>query len=964
MKYYAHYGHKDFILCPGHKGGAIKKFFLDYNEALSNDFVLSHGGQNVQLLNTDFSNWTITFSDTGSKSLIGERSHHTNNRQQNAAILIGYYDKEYDMIWIGTVDGPRKLFLNNWAEQYYVYPNLRDYGIKRFSFFNNNEFLLESENKFLRVNKDGKIQMEMPRYNITYGNWSRVNNNVVQIDYVSGNYLQKRFVPDSILSRQTNFKMCLPLSDAERIYLGNDFVYYNVSKNIVNVIPGEQLPSGDFNFSWSFKLNTDSVMLLSINKAYIYSIYRNKIYTHKIFPFNIYSNVFINDTVWILSDHDFVRYTLKNDNIKHYALSNISFYISQIDADKHHNLWISDFQNICYFDVKKEVSQLYKVGDMLKTYSLSFDQDKDRFLLSGENNVLICNPDSFIHSLKSTKLHFTRLFVNNIDYSPVNFKNLQKDIFYLQNIILKPDQSTFSIEYSALKYTFPESVISEYMLEGVDASWCKVKDGSNLATYKKIRNGSYVFRLRKESNPGSEIQLHITVLPFWWQTWWFRIGVSFILIICFVFIYSYRTRQIRKQNIKLEKTVKDRTKEIEEKNKKLEEQSIEIKGQAEILLQVNQDLNEQKEEIQSINEELRAQSEELYTTNEELKKLNATKDKFFSIIAHDLKNPFHAISGSAEFMEMEYLSMDDATRMEFIKVIKNSSKNASTLLENLLQWARSQTNSISYNPEYFDINIIAYETMQLLRTNADNKKIHLKNNVKSNAFVFADRNMITTVLRNLINNAIKFTPAEGTISVFTNLVADIMELIVSDTGVGMDETTKNKLFRIDQHVTNQGTSGEAGTGLGLIICKEFIDKNNGAIRVESEIGKGSGFIISLPAAHSVEIKTEKITEQVIMKEKMISIPEKEINLSPKDKNSPLLLIVEDNEEIRRNIINSIDKHFNISEAVNGKEGLDKAFSDMPDLIISDWMMPEMEGIELCATLKKDERTSHIPDHSF
>jgi signal transduction histidine kinase/DNA-binding response OmpR family regulator/streptogramin lyase len=876
------------------------------------------------------------------------------NSPLNAPVFAGYYDKSDEILWVGTEDGPRKVFLKNWAEQYYVYPKLRDYLIKSVSFYNHDEFLLQSNKKFLRMKPDGKIIKEIPSFETNYNDWAIVNKKTAKLDIMTGKYSEKEFIPDSILSRQTKISSLKEISATERLLWGSEgFVYYDMVKKAVNVIPSKQLPPAGFNLNNPLKLNADSIMFFGPDKVFIYSINKNKIYTHKHFPFFINTFAYINDTVWIISDNDLVRYTPKNNQIKNYPVSNLTFNISHINVDKHHNLWILDYQNISYFDVKKEVFQLFKIGNIINFHSLSFDFENNRLLLGGYDNILICNPDSFIHSIKASSLHFTRFFVNNTEYCPANYKKLHTDIFYLNKINLKPYQSSFSIEFSALEYIFPESIIYEYMLEGIDAAWYKVKDGSNLATYKKIPNGSYVFRLRKESDPGSEIQLQITVLPYWWQTWWFKIILALFVAFAIFGFYLIRTRQIRIKNIQLEKLVKERTKTIEE-------QKEEIKGQADILLQVNQELNEQKDEVQSINEELRSQSEELYITNEELQKLNATKDKFFSIIAHDLKNPFHAISGSAEYMETQSLSMDDATRNEFIKVIKNSSKNASNLLENLLQWARSQTNSISYNPENFDLFYIADENIQLLKTNADNKRIRLINDVGINSFAFADRNMISTVLRNLINNAIKFTPAEGTITVSTQNNSDLLELIVSDTGVGMDEITRNKLFRIDQHVTSQGTSGEAGTGLGLIICKEFIDKNNGVIRVESEIGKGSRFIISLPASDYAEIKKDKFSETVVIKEQKISVPVKEINLSPKDKYSPWVLIVEDNDDIRKNLKNSIDKYYNIAEAVNGREGLNKAFADMPELIISDWMMPEMEGIELCAMLKKDERTSHIP----
>jgi DNA-binding response OmpR family regulator len=210
-----------------------------------------------------------------------------------------------------------------------------------------------------------------------------------------------------------------------------------------------------------------------------------------------------------------------------------------------------------------------------------------------------------------------------------------------------------------------------------------------------------------------------------------------------------------------------------------------------------------------------------------------------------------------------------------------------------------------------------------------------------------------------MNNAIKFTEAGGSVKISSIRKEQIVSIIVSDTGVGMTESTRNKLFRIDQHITEKGTSGESGTGLGLIICKEFVDKHNGKVFAESEIGKGSRFIISIPNQ-----------SDVIIPEPIPSLPKQEDVLSEiipaikKDKEGILtnktILIVEDNNNIRINIKNIFQGVCDVLENDNGKDGYDTAIDEIPDLIISDVLMPLMDGFEMCEKLKTDERTSHIP----
>lgn len=238
--------------------------------------------------------------------------------------------------------------------------------------------------------------------------------------------------------------------------------------------------------------------------------------------------------------------------------------------------------------------------------------------------------------------------------------------------------------------------------------------------------------------------------------------------------------------------------------------------------------------------------EQIAIQNDKLKTLNATKDKFFSIIAHDLKNPFHSIMGFSELLFRNYNSIEDDKKVEFIKLIHESSTSAYGLLENLLNWARTQTNKISFEPSMFDLRAMLDEIYQMHSVNAKNKGINLVlPEGQEDMKVFADYNMINTILRNLSSNALKFTEAGGEIRISLKQENDRVKLSVSDTGLGMSQEVMDKLFRIDEFHTQKGTSGETGTGLGLIICQEFAIRHNSKIEVESELGKGSRFSFSL-----------------------------------------------------------------------------------------------------------------------
>lgn len=230
---------------------------------------------------------------------------------------------------------------------------------------------------------------------------------------------------------------------------------------------------------------------------------------------------------------------------------------------------------------------------------------------------------------------------------------------------------------------------------------------------------------------------------------------------------------------------------------------------------------------------------------QKLLELNNTKDRLFSIIAHDLKNPFSSIMGILDVLIDEYNDLDDKTRMEYLLILNKSSKNLFKLLTNLLEWSTSQSSSIKFEPINISLKEIIFDELAVLKEQADVKNILVKVNSVSNPVVRVDRNMISTVFRNLISNAIKFTKEGGEINI--NIEESEKKIIVSikDNGVGIPEEIIKRLFCINEKVSTIGTNKEIGTGLGLILCKEFIDKHNGLISVISKEGEGSVFKITL-----------------------------------------------------------------------------------------------------------------------
>ena len=266
-----------------------------------------------------------------------------------------------------------------------------------------------------------------------------------------------------------------------------------------------------------------------------------------------------------------------------------------------------------------------------------------------------------------------------------------------------------------------------------------------------------------------------------------------------------------------------------------------------------------KEAIKSFLQErkIRKQNEELIKLNasledkveqrtKELSIANASKDKFFSIIAHDLKSPFNALFGLTDFLIGSWDEIDEATKLELITDLQHSSKVTYNLLQNLLEWSRSQTGNIKIEAIEFDAAKIIAENVDILDGQAENKQIKVENGVQEETLCYADVNMISTVFRNIISNALKFTHKKGKIEIGVAKTPSHNEFFVKDNGIGMDEDTLSKLFKITEKVKRNGTADEEGTGLGLILCKEFIEKNEGSIRVESTVNEGTSFYITVP----------------------------------------------------------------------------------------------------------------------
>ncbi len=289
---------------------------------------------------------------------------------------------------------------------------------------------------------------------------------------------------------------------------------------------------------------------------------------------------------------------------------------------------------------------------------------------------------------------------------------------------------------------------------------------------------------------------------------------------------------------------KNRVHDFEASFKNYYKKKIFVILNARTILNKNNEIVSIEGSLFDITERVQAQ-EKIKEYNLELEKLNKSKDKFFSIVAHDLMSPFTSLLGYSEILHNESEDLSKEEVKEFSGDIHSVAAKAHNLLENLLSWSSIQTNRTSFYPHKFALYSVVEDVLLLSKGNADQKGIALNNNIPKEFEIVADINMLNTVFRNLVANSVKFTKSGGNISIGISENESFVEFYVEDTGIGISDDDKEKLFKIDVHHSEIGTNSEKGTGLGLILCAEFVEKHLGTISVESELGKGSKFIFTI-----------------------------------------------------------------------------------------------------------------------
>lgn len=469
------------------------------------------------------------------------------------------------------------------------------------------------------------------------------------------------------------------------------------------------------------------------------------------------------------------------------------------------HLWISTNEGISKYDTVNNHFTNYDARDGLQANEFNsgaYFRDHDGIMyFGGINGLNYFNPSEIKENPIIPEIIFTSLSINNQNV------RLEEPIWKTKTLNLLHTENNFSLEFAALNFYKPTNNQYAYKFGNQD-DWIELGN-KNRIDFINVKPGNYELIIIASNNDdkwnmeGASIQ--IVISPPFHETLWFYLLLGLTGFLLMLLYFYLRIGSIRKQKNTLKKEVELRTKELH----------LEIA---------------EREKIQ-----------------QKLAESNSTKDKFFSIIAHDLRSPFNALLGFMELLTADYESFTESEKKQAIKSMRNSTEKLYNLLENLLTWSRSQRGIIEMKPEKFSLKEAVEETLSLLQETANRKSIKFDYLADiDEVYAYADRNMLLTVVRNIVSNAIKYSKPNDIITIKIQDGVRSGELEIRDNGIGMSEQDKAKLFRIEEQFTRKGTANESGTGLGLIICKEFIEKNKGQILVRSELGKGTSFLIKIP----------------------------------------------------------------------------------------------------------------------
>lgn len=637
--------------------------------------------------------------------------------------------------------------------------------------------------------------------------------------------------------------------------------------------------------------------------------------------------------------------------------------IASVTEDQSNNVWIATSKGLSRYDKLNDRIFNYQTEDGLTVreyLSESFALLVNGSLIfGGAHGIDIIDPDMIVENNQAPKVYFTKLTVSNQELMPDDSNRiLQADIAFQKSIRLRYFENTFGLEFIAPNFIYPGRISYATVLEGFDNQW-NYLGNQHKVSYTNIDPGHYRLRVFASNEDGVWNQegtaVEIIIVPPWWETVYARFAFLLIIISGFITFYILKNRSYRRRQQHLEVMVADRTSALENEKKTVEIQNQQLENVKEELIRQNQEILRQKLEIDAV--------------CNKLQDADRLKLEFFTNISHEIRTPLTLMANPLNDLIKQYGPADE----NLLRRLKLIQSNQNQLLELMNQWLDFQ--KLEHEPMHLkafpqDLVQFVQEVLELFQETAQRKNIRFRFVHEPRLpEIWFDAEKLQRVLYNLMANAFKFTPAGGEITV-SIIGGEYAGILVEDNGIGIKPEELDRVFD-SFYQTEQGRkTSQAGTGIGLSIVKKMVELHHGKINVFSELNKGTRFEVLLPVGSAHLKETEKKlripdplltgSEQITAKSPDTTGGDISQRSNRKRTTTPRILVVEDNSELRNYLMLVLSPQFQMEDAADGISGLKKALSHMPDLIISDVMMPEMDGVEMLEKLRSDHRTSHIP----
>jgi signal transduction histidine kinase len=507
-----------------------------------------------------------------------------------------------------------------------------------------------------------------------------------------------------------------------------------------------------------------------------------------------------NGDLWIGTTSGLNRYNMTDSVFTLYTMNEglPSNIIYDIVEDDHHNLWFTTGNGLARYNPASGDIRAYTLEEGVQgmefNIKATFKGDDGELFFGGMDGFISFFPDS----LKDNG-YIPPIIITSFEKENRGVRS--KMSVYTNEIKLTYRDYSFTIEFSALDFTDPSKNQYAFQLEPLSEKWIELGN-RRFVHFTNLPPGKYHFRVKGTNNDGfwNEDGTGITILitPPWWKSRYAMVGYLLLIALLIFLFIKWRERRLVAEKLMLEKKIEERT-------------------------------------------------EEIVRHEEKLKELNATKDKFFSIMAHDLKGPFSSLYSMSALLSTNYDMLDEPERRTGLSKIQQQGELIFRLIENLLTWSRSQRGGLVFSPVQLNLTKLVEVNVNLHKVGAIQKGIALRSQVEKDIYAYGDMEMTNAVVRNLISNAVKFTQAGRSVEVDVLELNEYLQITVKDQGVGISAENMEKLFRIDVKYKTTGTAGETGTGLGLVLCREFVELNGGKIWCESQENVGTAFHFTIPS---------------------------------------------------------------------------------------------------------------------